>query len=360
MKPSLSYWLARSLIISLLGGAGIVLLSIGMFYVGLDVSPAGFSLMIAVVLLSLIAGFVGSVVLSLVAVLSLDYFFIPPIFSLSFASLADGVAAIAFLTTSIIITGLMARLRKIADEELQQTRADLARFARVAAVGELTASIAHEVNQPLAGVVSSAHACLRWLAGEPPNVEKATLSANRMIRDANRASEVIQRVRELVKNAPPQRTSMNLNEAVEEIVILCRNEIEQNRISLKTQLPADLPLVWADRVQLQQVFLNLIVNAIDALNGVGTGPREVSVTTEKDKASGVLATVRDSGVGLDTEKLQDIFAAFHTTKSEGMGMGLTISRSIVEAHGGRLWATPNKPRGATFQLTLPTAQGDAP
>jgi C4-dicarboxylate-specific signal transduction histidine kinase len=359
MKRSWRYWLVRSLLVSALGGIGIVLLSTGMFHLGLGVSPAGFSLLIAVVLLSLISGFVGSVVLSLVAVLSLDYFFVAPLFSLTFGSLDDLVAAIAFLTTSIIITGLMARLRKIAEEELQQTRADLARFARVATVGELTASIAHEVNQPLAGVVSSGHACLRWLASEPPNVDKAILSANRMIRDANRTSEVIQRVRKLVKNTPPQMSPLNVNEAIEEIVILCRNEIEQNRISLKTQLPPDLPLVYADRVQLQQVFINLIVNAIDALKAVSAGPREVSVTTEKDKASGVLASVRDSGVGLDAEKLQHIFEAFHTTKSEGMGMGLTISRSIIEAHGGRLWATPNKPRGATFQLTLPAVQGDA-
>jgi signal transduction histidine kinase len=136
---------------------------------------------------------------------------------------------------------------------------------------------------------------LRWLASEPPNVENAVLSANRMIRDANRTSEVIQRVRKLVKNTPPQMSPLNVNEAIEEIVILCRNEIEQNRISLKTQLPPDLPLVYADRVQLQQVFINLIVNAIDALKAVSAGPREVSVTTEKDKASGVLATVRDSG-----------------------------------------------------------------
>jgi C4-dicarboxylate-specific signal transduction histidine kinase len=357
MKRSLKYWVVRSAIISFFGGAGIVLLSIGLFYLNLEVSPAGFSLMIAVVLLSLVSGFVGSVVLSVVAVLCLDYFFIPPIFSFSVGTVADMVAAIAFLTTSLIVTGLMARLRKIAEQELQQTRADLARFARVAAVGELTASIAHEVNQPLSGVVSSGHACLRWLASEPPNVEKAILSANRIIRDANRASEVIQRVRKLVKNAPPQMASLNINDAIEEIVVLCRNEIEQNRISVRTQLPDGLPLVWADRVQVQQVFINLIVNAIDAMKAVGAGPREVFVSTEKDPSSGVLATVRDSGVGLDTEKLQHIFEAFHTTKSEGMGMGLTISRSIIEAHGGRLWATPNKPRGATFQLTLPAVEG---
>jgi K+-sensing histidine kinase KdpD len=219
MKPSFRYWLVRSSIISLFGGVGIVLLSIGLFYSGLEVSPAGFCLLITVVLLSLLSCFVGSVVLSAVAVFCLDYFFLPPIFSLRIDRLADVVAAIAFLTTSIVITGLMARLRKIAEEELQ-TRADLARFARVATVGELTASIAHEVNQPLAGVVSSGDACLRWLASEPPNVEKATLSANRMIRDANRASEVIQRVRKLVKNAPPQMTPLKINEAIEEIVNL--------------------------------------------------------------------------------------------------------------------------------------------
>ena len=360
MKRSWAYRLVRSTVICLCGGAGILLLSIGLFYVGFGVSPAGFSLMIAIVLISMIAGFIDSIVLSLVAVLALDYFFLPPVFSLSITSLDDVVAAIAFLTTSIIITGLMARLRRIAEEELQQTRADLARFARVATLGELTASLAHEVNQPLAGVVSSGHACLRWLASEPPNVEKASLSASRMIRDANRASEVIQRVRKLVKNTPPQKTWLNINEAIEEIIILCRYEIEQNRISLRTQLPDDVPPVWADRVQLQQVFMNLIINAIDALNAVNTGPREVFVTTERDKSSGVLATVRDSCVGLDEEKLQDIFEAFHTTKREGMGMGLAISRSIIEAHGGRLWATPNKPRGAMFQLTLPAIEEAAP
>jgi C4-dicarboxylate-specific signal transduction histidine kinase len=360
MKKSLRYWLIRSVALCIGGSAGIVALSLGMFHLQFSESAAGFGLMIAVVLLSTVAGFVASMALSLVAVLALDYFFLPPIFSLNITSLEDVVAALAFLTTSVTVTGLMARLRRIAEEELRQTRADLARFARVATLGELTASIAHEVNQPLAGVVSSGHACLRWLASDPPNVERASLSATRMIRDANRASEVIQRIRGLVKNAPPTKTWLDINEAIEEIAILCRGDIEQHRIAFRTQLLAGVPLVWADRVQLQQVFMNLLVNAIDALKLAGAGPRELSVTTARDKSGGVLASVRDSGVGLDPDKANDIFAAFHTTKTEGMGMGLTISRSIVEAHGGTLWAEPNMPRGAAFFITLPAVRDEVP
>jgi C4-dicarboxylate-specific signal transduction histidine kinase len=266
------------------------------------------------------------------------------------------VALAAFLTTSLIITGLTARIRKMAVEELRQTRAALERFARVATLGELTASIAHEVNQPLAGVVSSGNACLRWLATQPPNIEKAAQSVNRIIRDANRASQVVQRVRGLIKNTPPRKTRTNINEAILEITVLVRHEIEQNRISLITRLQEDLPPVWADRIQLQRVFMNLIGNAIEAMRTVEPGPRELLINTEQDRMSGVLATVRDSGVGLDAAKLPEIFNAFYTTKTDGIGMGLAISRSIIEAHGGRLWAAPGQPRGAIFHLTLPTAR----
>jgi len=348
----------QSAAVCLFGSAGLILLASGCFYLGCDLATGGFTLLTLMAVLSLVGRFFDSAILSVVAIGTLNYFFIPPIFSLQVANREDAVAMAAFFTTSIIITGLSARVRKLAAEELRQTRADLARFARVAVLGELTASIAHEVNQPLAGVVTSGNACLRWLASRPPNIEKAMQSANRIIRDANRASEVVHRVRSLVTNAPPQKSWCNINEAIQEIVVLSRREVEQNRISLTTQLAVDLPPVWVDRIQLQQVFMNLIVNAVEAMKSVNSGPRDLSVTTERDKSRGVLATVRDSGPGLDSEKLQDIFNTFYTTKTDGIGMGLAISRSIIESHGGRLWATPNSPRGAVFQLNLPAVEGD--
>jgi C4-dicarboxylate-specific signal transduction histidine kinase len=224
----------------------------------------------------------------------------------------------------------------------------------VTTLGELTASIAHEVNQPLAGVVSSGNACLRWLASQPPNIENAKQSAERIIRDANRASEVIQRVRSLAKKAPLQKVWLDINETVLETLVLTRMEVAQHRASLSTELSDDAPLVWTDRIQLQQVILNLVMNAIEAVSAVGDGPRDLLVSTAKHEADGVLLTVRDSGTGLDPEKLDHIFDAFYTTKREGMGMGLAVSRSIIEAHGGRLWASPNEPRGAVFQFTLPS------
>jgi PAS domain S-box-containing protein len=246
-----------------------------------------------------------------------------------------------------------------AEDELQETRAELARVTRVTTLGELTASIAHEVNQPLAGVVSSGNACLRWLASQPPNIEKARQSADRIIRDANRASEVVGRVRSLAKKAPLQRAWSNINETVLETIVLIRMEVERNRVSLTTQLSDDVPLVWADRVQLQQVILNLVINGIEAVSALEDGPRDLIVSTAKEKLIGVLLTVRDSGTGLDPGKLENIFDAFYTTKSEGMGMGLAVSRSIIEAHGGRLWATPNEPRGAVFQFALPCGLEEA-
>ena len=243
---------------------------------------------------------------------------------------------------------------KRAERELHEAQTELAHATRVTTLGELTASIAHEVNQPLAGVVSSGNACLRWLANQPPNIENAKQSAERIIRDANRASEVIQRVRSLAKKEPLQKVWLDINETVLETLVLTRMEVAQHRASLSTQLSDDAPLVWTDRIQLQQVILNLVMNAIEAVSAVGDGPRDLLVSTAKHEADGVLLTVRDSGTGLDPEKLDHIFDAFYTTKREGMGMGLAVSRSIIEAHGGRLWASPNEPRGAVFQFTLPS------
>jgi signal transduction histidine kinase len=365
MKRAWRSRLWRSTIVCVGGSLGLVLLAYGCYLLHVDVASAGFTLLVLISLLSLTGRYFDSILLSVVAILCLDYFVIPPLFSLDIGDPGDAVALTAFLTTSLIITGLTARMRKMAAEELRQTRTALARFARVATIGELTASIAHEVNQPLAGVVSSANACLRWLASDPPNVEKAQQSANRIIRDANRASQVVQRVRNLIKNTPPQKAWVDINAAVQEVSLLTRYEIEQNRIALTTRLPDDLPPVWADRIQLQQVFLNLIGNAVDALKTVGSGPRELLISTERDAAGFVLSAVRDSGPGLDEARLHDIFDPFYTTRSDGMGMGLAISRSIIEAHGGHLWAEPDHKSGADqrggalFQFTLPTTQQDA-
>jgi C4-dicarboxylate-specific signal transduction histidine kinase len=351
-----SLW--RAVLISLVGGAVLILLARVLFALGLDTAAAGFLLLVLISLLSLVAGFFESVFLSMVAAGSLNYYFIPPIFSFQVAGTDDTVAMIAFTITSVIITGLAARVRRVAAEELRQTRADLARFARVAVLGELTASIAHEVNQPLSGVVSSGNACLRWLGSDPPNVEKAMQSATRIIRDANRASEVVQRVRALVTNAPPEKTWVSLNEAIEEIIILSRSDADTHRIQLRTSLADNLPPVWADKIQVQQVLLNLMTNAVDALRSVEGGTRDLTISTAAEPPSGVIASVRDTGPGVDPAKLEHVFDAFYTTKSEGMGMGLAISKSIIEAHGGRLWATANQPRGASFQFVLPTTEGE--
>jgi PAS domain S-box-containing protein len=240
-----------------------------------------------------------------------------------------------------------------AEDELHQIRAQLTHVSRVTTLGELTASIAHEVNQPLAGAVSSGNACLRWLDNQPPDIEKAKQSVDRIIRDANRASQVVVRIRDLAKNTPPQKVFLNVNETVEEIVALTRRDVMENKILLNTELSNDLPLVLADRIQLQQVILNLLINAIEALSTLSEGPRELIVITEKDQSGGVSLTVADSGPGLDPDRLEDIFDAFYTTKREGMGMGLAVSRSIIEAHQGRLWAAPNEPSGAIFRFVLP-------
>ena len=246
---------------------------------------------------------------------------------------------------------------KRADEELHQARADLAHVTRVTTLGELTSSIAHEVNQPIAAVVTNAEAALRWLGAHPPDLEEVRQALDRIINAGNRAGEVIDRIRALVKKAPPRKDRLDINEIILEVIDLTRSEVRRNRVALKAQLLSDLPPISGDRIQLQQVILNLIINASEAISGVSEGPREVLVGSANDDPDGVLVTVRDSGPGLNAEHLDHLFDAFYTTKPNGLGMGLAISCSIIEAHGGRLWATPNVPRGAVFQFTLP-ADGD--
>jgi PAS domain S-box-containing protein len=249
--------------------------------------------------------------------------------------------------------------RKRAEEALREAQAELAHVTRVTTLGELTSSIAHEVNQPLAAVVNNASACLRWLAGQAPNLEEARQSAALIIADGHRAGEIISRIRALARKAPPRRDWVNINETILEVIALARSEVHRNRVSTQTQLSSDVPLILGDRIQLQQVILNLIINAIEAMSEISEGPRELQVVTRKDESQGVLVTVRDSGPGLDPDSLGHLFTAFYTTKPQGMGMGLAISRSIIEAHGGRLWAVPNDGPGATFQFTLPKYEQEA-
>ena len=243
---------------------------------------------------------------------------------------------------------------KRAEEQLNLARAELAHVTRVTTMGELTATIAHEVSQPLTGLVSSGNACLRWLAADPPNLEAARRAVERIVNDGSRAGEVISRIRAMVRKSPPRRDQLNINDTIMEVIALIRSELQQNGISLRAELSNDLPLVLGDRIQLQQVILNLIVNAIEAMSGVGRLQRELLVASVQDGPNDVLVTVRDSGTGLDRTTLDHLFEAFYTTKAQGMGMGLAISRTIIEAHGGRLWATPNVPQGAIFRFRLPT------
>jgi PAS domain S-box-containing protein len=242
--------------------------------------------------------------------------------------------------------------RKLAEEALHKTQAELAHVTRVTTLGELTTSIAHEINQPLAAVVNNASACLRWLAGAAPNLEEARQSAALIIADGHRAGEIISRIRALANKAPPQKDWLNINETILEVIALARSQVQGNHVALQTQLSDELPLVLGDRIQLQQVILNLVINGIEAMSAVTDRSRDLQIHSRRHEPDKVLVAVQDSGIGLKAESLDHLFEAFFTTKPKGMGMGLAISRSIIEAHGGRLWAVPNEGPGATFQFTL--------
>jgi PAS domain S-box-containing protein len=247
--------------------------------------------------------------------------------------------------------------RKRAEEAWREVQMELAHANRIATMGQLTASIAHEVNQPIAAAATNAQAGLRWLGADPPDLEEARQAFGRIVDSAGRAGDVIDRIRAMIKKSPPRKDRLDLNDAVRDVIALTRSEVLKHGVSLQTQLADGLPSVAGDRVQLQQVVLNLIMNAIEAISGLDEA-REVRISTEMDASDCVLVTVRDRGPGLDPSYMERLFKAFYTTKPNGMGMGLAICRSIIEAHGGRLWASANEPRGAVFQFTLPTDQDE--
>ena len=254
----------------------------------------------------------------------------------------------AVLATSRDLTEHM-----LASEALREAQAELAHVTRVTTLGELTASIAHEVNQPLAAVIANAGACLGWLDRETPDLEAARRSVEWIIDDGNRASEVIRRVRALAKKTDIEKTPLDIRDVVEEVIALVQGELISHQVSVRTEFAPALPMILGDRVQLQQVMINLVMNGIEAMQSVADRPRELLIRSRQDETQQVLVSVTDCGIGISDDNADRLFSAFFTTKSGGMGMGLSICHSIIEAHGGRLWATANVPHGATFQFTLP-------
>jgi C4-dicarboxylate-specific signal transduction histidine kinase len=254
--------------------------------------------------------------------------------------------------TDITDRKLAEKALKEKEVSLRETQAELAHISRVTTMGEFAASIAHEVNQPLTGVVSNADASLRWLSEDSPNLADAIEAIRAIIRDGNRAADAVSRMRALFKKARPVKERLNINEAIEEVVILTRAEVRRNKVALRMELATNLPLLLGDRVQVQQVVVNLILNAIEAMSTVENRKRNLVIRTQRGEGAEIRITVQDSGIGFDPLSFERIFDAFHTTKPGGLGMGLSISRSIVESHGGQLWATANNGPGATFHFTL--------
>lgn len=250
---------------------------------------------------------------------------------------------------------------KCAEGTLGEVRSELAHMTRVASLGALTASLAHEVNQPLSGIITNAHTCLRMLAAAPPNVDGACETARRTIRDANRASDVITRLRAMFTKKNLAREPVDLNEAVREVLALAQRELQRGQVVLCPELADDLPSVVGDRVQLQQVMLNLLLNAAAAMSEVDDHPRTLSIKTECENGDSARVTMCDVGVGLDRQAMEQLFQPFYSTKAAGMGLGLSVSRSIIEGHHGRLWASPNEHGpGAVFCFVLPRFGASGP
>jgi C4-dicarboxylate-specific signal transduction histidine kinase len=352
----------------------------------LHLEAAPVSLFLCAVMLSAWFGGVGPGLLATaLSGLAFYYYFLPPIYSLD-AKSGEIPRLVIFMVSTLFVGSLSAAQRSAAEslrrarddlrgtvQELQRSnvalqtesverqhaevalreaQADLARVSRVTTMGELTASLAHEVNQPIAAAVTNANTCLRWLTREHPDLEEAREAASRMVKDATRAAGIVSRVRLLFKKGTPQRELVDVNEAIREMIVLLRGQATRYNLTVTMELATDLPSIMGDRVQLQQVLMNLIVNSIDGMKEVD-GARELTVRSQRTGKEEVLVSVSDTGVGLPAQQVDQIFNAFFTTKPHGTGMGLRISRSIIESHGGRLWAADNSPRGASFWFSLP-------
>jgi len=373
-------------------GYGIAVLSVAAALVisrlpAIHLQDAPVSLFLCAVLLSSwFSGIGPGLLATTLSALAFNYYFLPPIHSLG--PKPDEIPRLVIFTVSALFVGSLSAAersaieslrrarddlrrtvqelqstnealqaesleRKHAEEAQREAQAELARVSRVTTMGELTASLAHEVNQPIAAAVTNANTCLRWLTRDPPDLEEAREAASRIVEDATRAAGIISRVRLLFKKGTPQRELVDVNEAIREMIVLLRSEATRYNITVRMELTVDLPRIMGDRVQLQQVLMNLIVNSIDAMKEVD-GARELAVKSQRTEKEQVLVSVSDTGVGLPPQQAEQVFNAFFTTKPHGTGMGLRISRSIVESHGGRLWAADNSPRGASFHFVLPT------
>jgi C4-dicarboxylate-specific signal transduction histidine kinase len=373
-------------------GHGIAVLSVAAALIisrlpAVHLQDAPVSLFLCAVILSAWFGGVGPGLLATaLSALAFNYYFLPPIHSLG--PKPEEIPRLVIFTVSALFVGSLSAAQRSATESLRRARdelrgtvqelqksnealqtesverkhaeearreaqAELARVSRVTTMGELTASLAHEVNQPIAAAVTNANTCLRWLTRDHPDVEEARAAAMRIVKDGTRAAEIVKRIRLLFKKSTPQRELLDVNEAIREMIVLLRSEATRYNITVRMELAADLPWIMGDRVQLQQVLMNLMVNSIDAMKELD-GARELAVKSQSTEKEEVLVSVSDTGVGLPPQQADQIFNAFFTTKPHGTGMGLRISRSIVESHGGRLWAAENSPRGASFYFALPT------